>query len=71
MFVFHFGWVFVALHELSLVAASGGKSLAAVHVFLMWWLLLLQGIGSRHAHFSSRSTWAQQLQYVGSKVHEL
>ena len=39
-------WVFVAVHGLSLVAASGG-------------LLLLRSTGSRHAGFSSCGTWAQ------------
>ena len=36
-----------------------GLLFVAVHRLLLWWLLLLQSTGSRHAGFSSCSTWAQ------------
>ena len=44
-------WVFVAVHGLSLVVASGG--------FSLWWLLLVWSTGSRPMGFSSCSTQAQ------------
>ena len=44
-FYFWLHWVFVAVHGLSLVAASGGYS--------FWWFLLLRSVGSRCAGFSS------------------
>ena len=55
-FIFYFSlcWVFVALHRLSLVAASGGYSLLQCSGFSLWWLLLL-----RHTGFSSCGTQAQ------------
>ena len=40
-------WVFVAAHGLSLVAASGGYSSLLCAGFSLWWLLLLQSMGSR------------------------
>ena len=40
-------WVFVAVHGLSLVAASGGYSSLQCTGFLLWWLPLLQSTGSR------------------------
>ena len=46
-------WVFVAVHRLSLVVASWGYSLLWCVGFSLWWLLLLQSMGSRHAGFSS------------------
>ena len=46
-------WVFVAAHRLSLVVASGGYSSLQCAGFLLWWLLLLQSMGSRRAGFSS------------------
>ena len=52
-------WVFVAVHGLSLVAASRGYSLLQCAGFSLWWLLLLPSTGSRHAGFSSCSTQAQ------------
>ena len=52
-------WVFVAAHELSLVAASRGYSLLWCSGFPLLWLLLLQSMGSRHVGFSSCGTWAQ------------
>ena len=48
-------WVLVAVHGLSLVAASGGYS-------------LLRSTGSRRAGFSSCGTWAQQLWLAGSRA---
>ena len=41
-------WVFVAARGLSLVAASGGYSSLRCMSFSLWWLLLLQSMGSRH-----------------------
>ena len=54
-------WVFVAARRLSLVAVSGGYSLLQCACFSLQWLLLLRSTGSRHAGFSSRGMWAQQL----------
>ena len=51
-------WVFVAVHGLSLVAASGGYSLWCAG-FSLWWLLLLWRTGSRRAGFSNCGTQAQ------------
>ena len=59
-------WVFVAAHGLSLVVVSGGYSSLQCAGFSLWWLLLLQSTGSRHAGFSSCSTRAQQLWFAGS-----
>ena len=50
-------WAFVAARGLSLVVASGGYSLRCVG-FSLQWLLLLQGVGSRHVGFSSCGLWA-------------
>ena len=52
-------WVFVAACGLSLVASSGGYSSLQCAGFSLWWLLLLQSMGSRCAGFSSCGTWAQ------------
>ena len=52
-------WVFVAARVLSLVAVSGGYSSLWHADFSLWWLLLLQSMGSRRAGFSSCGTWAQ------------
>ena len=52
-------WVFIAVRELSLVAASGGYSLLRCTGFSLQWLLLLQSTGSRRVGFSSCGTWAQ------------
>ena len=46
-------WVFVAVHGLSLVAASGDHSLLQCAGFSLRWLLLWQSMGSRHVGFSS------------------
>ena len=51
--------VFVAAFGISLVVASGGYSLLQYEGFSLWWLLLLQSMGSRHAGFSSCGTRAQ------------
>ena len=45
-------WVFVAMRRASVVVALGGYS-------SLWWLLLLQSTGCRHAGFSSCGAWAQ------------
>ena len=52
-FYFWLCWVFIAVHRLSLVAASGGCSSLPCVGFSLWWLLLLWSTGSR--------AWAQQL----------
>ena len=57
--------VFVAARGLSLVAVSGGYSLLRCVGFSLWWLLLLQSMGSRCAGFSSCSTRAQELWRTG------
>ena len=41
-------WVFVAAHGLCPVAASGVYSSLPCAGFSLWWLLLLQSVGSRH-----------------------
>ena len=51
-------WIFVAVHGLSLVAASRGYSLLRCAGFSLQWLLLLQSTGSRHGGFSSCGSWA-------------
>ena len=51
--------VFVAVHGLSLVAASRDYSSLQCTGFSLRWLLLLQSTGSRHVGFSSSGTWAQ------------
>ena len=50
-------WVFVAARRCSLVAVSGGSSLAEAHGFLLWWLLLLGMWGLEHG-LSSCGAWA-------------
>ena len=52
-------WVFVAAHELSLVAVSGGYSSLRCVGSSLRWLLLLWSTGSRRVGFSSCGTWAQ------------
>ena len=61
-------WVFIAACGLSLVVASRGYSLLQCAGFSLWWLLLLQSMGSRHAGFSSCGMWAQQLWLTGSRA---
>ena len=51
-------WVFVAVHGLSLIVASGGYSSLRCAGFSLRWLLLLRSTGSRHAGFSSCGSWA-------------
>ena len=58
-FFFWLCWVFVAVHRLSLVVASGGYSLLHCMGFSLRWLVLLQSIGSRCAGFSSCGMQAQ------------
>ena len=57
--IFCLGWVFIAGHGLSLVAASGGYSSLQCTGFSLQWLLLLQSTGSRHAGFNSCGMRAQ------------
>ena len=64
-FFFWLRWVYIVAHRLSLVVASRGYSSLWYAVFSLWWLLLLRSMGSRHAGFSSCSTWAQQLWHTG------
>ena len=52
-------WVFVAVHRLSLVAASGGYTSLRCTGLPPRWLLPLRSTGSRCMGFSSCSTWAQ------------
>ena len=52
-------WVFVAVHSLSLVAASGGYSSLRCMGFSLRWLLLLRSTGCRRAGFSSCGTRPQ------------
>ena len=61
-------WVFVAVHGLSLVVASGGYSSLWCTGISLQWLLLLQSTGSRHTGFSSCGVWAQWLWLVGSRA---
>ena len=64
-------WVFVAVHGLSLVVASGGYSLLRCTCFSLRWLLLLRITVSRCAGSSSCGTWAQQLWFAGSGAQVL
>ena len=64
-FFFWLHWVFVALHGLSLVAASRGYSAVG---FSVRGLLLLWSTGSRSMGFSSCITQAQQLRHTGLVV---
>ena len=59
LFIYWLHWVFVAVHGLSLVAASGGYSSLQCAGFSLRWLLLLWRTGSRRADFSSCDTQAQ------------
>ena len=55
LFIYYF-WlhrVFISAHGLSLVAVSGGYSSLRCAGFSLWWLLLLQSMGSRLTGFSS------------------
>ena len=55
MYIFIFGHAgsFAAAHRLSVVAESRGYSLVAIHRLSLWWLLLLQSMGSRPKDFST------------------
>ena len=46
LFYFWLCWVFIAARGLSLVAVSGGYSSLRCAGFSLWWLLLLQSMGS-------------------------
>ena len=62
LIIFFFFWlrrVFVFVHGLSLVVASGGYSSLRCKGFSLWWLLLLRSTGSRRMGFSSCGTRAQ------------
>ena len=58
-------WVFVAVHGLSLVAASRGYSSLRCTGFSLQWLLLLWSTGSRRAGFSSCGSQAQLFMACG------
>ena len=58
-------WVFIASPGLSLVVVSRGYSPLRCAGFSLWWLLLLQSMGSRHTGFSSCGVWAQYLWRTG------
>ena len=47
IYLFWLHWVFIALHRLSLVAASGSYSSLQCESFLLQWFLLLYSTGSR------------------------
>ena len=72
---YYFGlcWVFIAVHGLSLVAASGVYSLLRCAGFSLWWLLLLQSTGSRRVGFSSCGTQAleRRLSSCGARAQLL
>ena len=51
--------VFIDPHGLSVVVASRDYSLFRCAGFSLWWLCLLQSIGSRLTGFSGYSTWLQ------------
>ena len=61
-------WVFVAVHGLSLIAATKGYSSLWCAGFSLRWLFLLWSMGSRCMGFSSCGTRAQQLWLMGSEV---
>ena len=59
LFFFWLHWVFVAVHGLFLVVASGGCSLLWCAGFSLWWLLLSRSMGSRVRRLHSCGTRAQ------------
>ena len=59
LFIFCLCWVFIAACGLSLVVAGGATHLLWCVGFSLWWLLLLQSMGSRHTSFSSCGCQAQ------------
>ena len=58
-FIFWLPWVFLAVGRLSLVVSSRGYSSLRCTGFSLWWLLLLQSMGSRRTGFSSCGSRAQ------------
>ena len=52
-------WVFVALHQLSLLAVSEGLSVVAVLVLLIAVVLFVAGMGSRARMLGSCGPWAE------------
>ena len=68
LFYFWLRRVFVAVHGLSLVAASGDYSSLQCAGFSLRWLLLLQSMDSRRTGFSSCGMRAQSLWLVGSRA---
>ena len=65
---FWLDWGFVAALGLSLLAEVGATLCCGTQAFSLWWLLLSQSIGSRHAGFRSWGTQAQQLELSGSRA---
>ena len=61
-------WGFIAALGLSLLAVSGGHSLLWRTGLSLWWLLLLQSMGSRCLGRSSCGPWAQLWWLVGSRA---
>ena len=61
-------WVFVAVHGLFLVVASGDYSSLLCAGLSLRWLPLLWSMGSRHVGVSSCGMWAQQLWHTGSRL---
>ena len=71
IYLFIFGCIGSSLLHacfLWLLASSGGYSSLRCAGFSLQWLLLLRIKVSRHAGFSSCSTWAQQLWLMGSRA---
>ena len=60
-------WVFIAACGLSLVVASGSYTSLWCAGFSLWWLLLLQSMGSRH---TALVVVAQGLSSCGSQALE-
>ena len=50
--------IFIPTRAFSLVEVSGGYSLVTAHGFSLWWLFLLQSMGSRACGLSSCGSWA-------------
>ena len=67
---FWLSWIFVAVHGLSKVVASGGYSSLRCAGFSLQWLLLLRNMGSRRAGLSSCGSWAleRRLSSCGARV---
>ena len=58
IYFFWLHWVFIAVHGISLVAASGGYSWLQCAGFSLQWLLLLRRMGCRRVGFSRCGSWA-------------